>query len=223
MSAAKTLDEQEEPLLASPSMEDLQDTDDRGEMTFLIRPYDSFTLRLKEQAEAEWPRAANLRVLVDGPYGHTRPFHLFDRTVFVVGGSGIVVALSYLRSLAATQREVEIHWAVREPGFADEVLRRDCGDLLGSDCLTVKVYITSSTSVPRREGEVDFPNGVEMRRGRLNAGEVVHGAKARTGAGSLAVVACGPARVADDTRQAVVRVLGVEKGWVEYFEESFQW
>lgn len=91
-------------------------------MTFLIRPYDGFTARLRDKAvraaaheppSAMTPTAshldggdggigsvpASLRVLVEGPYGHTQPLDRYDNIVFVVGGSGIVVPMAYISGL----------------------------------------------------------------------------------------------------------------------------
>ncbi|KJR84322.1 ferric-chelate reductase [Sporothrix schenckii 1099-18] len=132
-------------------------------MTFLIRPYDSFTGRLRDKAAAAAnpaysstdcstgsvplrPAPANLRVLVDGPYGHAQRFDdEYDSVLFVVGGSGIVVALSHLTGLghdytlskatAAGRRlkHIRIIWAVREAAFAAEVLQKDLGDIFGHD------------------------------------------------------------------------------------------
>ncbi|KAF4461294.1 ferric reductase Fre2p [Fusarium albosuccineum] len=191
-------------------------------MTFLIRPYDGFTSRLKATAETGWPRKVPQRVLVDGPYGHTQPFHLFDNVVFVVGGSGIVVPLSYLQVLTGSSapRTVRIHWAVREPGFALDVLQNDIGELLGSANLTVEIHLTSHT--PRSELN-DWPSQVTLRHGRIDAPLVVRSASAKASGESLAVVACGPAQMADNTRKTVVELLKNGVTRLEYFEESFQW
>lgn len=90
-------------------------------MTFLIRPYDGFTARLRDKAvraaAAHEPAStsaattsatshlgidsvpASLRVLVEGPYGHTQPLDRYDNIIFVVGGSGIVVPMAYVSGL----------------------------------------------------------------------------------------------------------------------------
>ncbi|KIH86530.1 plasma membrane ferric-chelate reductase [Sporothrix brasiliensis 5110] len=154
-------------------------------MTFLIRPYDSFTGRLRDKAAAAAnpgysstdcsagsvslrPAPANLRVVIDGPYGHAQRFDdEYDSVLFVVGGSGIVVALSHLTGLgrdytlckatAAGRRlkHIRIVWAVREAAFAAEVLREDLGDIFGHDRdnstsgmgrtrVTMDIYVTQS-------------------------------------------------------------------------------
>lgn len=225
---AKTLGEQV-PLLESdedePSLETTEATEldtASHSMTFLIRPYDSFTSRLRDAAAAAWPQKAPLRVLVDGPYGHTQPFHLFNNVLFVVGGSGIVVPLSYLNSLTqgvSPPTSVHIHWAVREPAFALEVLRNEIGDALGAPNLHVEVYITTHG----RDERTDWPSQISLRSGRIEARSVVEAMVEKTDGGSVAVVACGPGQMADDARSAVVDILRRGQMRIEYFEESFQW
>ncbi|KPM39373.1 hypothetical protein AK830_g7186 [Neonectria ditissima] len=192
-------------------------------MTFLVRPYDGFTSRLRDAAASSWPGKAPLRVLVDGPYGHTQPLHRFDNVVFVMGGSGIVVALSYLQALTdattTTPRAVQIHWAVREPEFALDVLRSDIGDALGSSNLSVEIHLTSHA----RDDGRDWPAQVSIQHGRIDAPSIIALAKAKVADESLAVVACGPAQMADAARETVAGMLSRGDTGVEYFEEGFQW
>ncbi|KAL4724421.1 hypothetical protein ACLX1H_009035 [Fusarium chlamydosporum] len=225
---AKLLGEQV-PLLEGGIPEQSPDADvseailsDSRTLTFLIRPYDGFTSRLRDTASAEWPKNVPQRVLVDGPYGHTQPLHLFDNVIFVVGGSGIVVPLSYLQLLTgpSSPRTVKIHWAVREPAFALDVLRTDIADALGSANLSVEIHLTTHT--PQDELQ-EWPSQIMLRRGRIEAASVVTKASERVDGESLAVVACGPAQMADDARRTVYGLLRSGVGGLEYFEESFQW
>ncbi|RXG43553.1 hypothetical protein VDGE_01145 [Verticillium dahliae] len=193
-------------------------------MTFLIRPYDSFTSRLRDAAGAQWPAPAPLRVLVEGPYGHTQPFHNFDNLLFLVGGSGIVVPLAYLHALVASPRtkSIRIVWASRERGFAEDVAKHDLGPLVGCDKVSVTICIT------HREDFADdalsaLPEAALVRYGRPDVPREVEDAVRAARAGSLAVVACGPARMADDARRAAVDSLGHTEAKVDYFEESFTW
>ncbi|CAK7265056.1 hypothetical protein SEPCBS57363_001387 [Sporothrix epigloea] len=148
-------------------------------MTFLIRPYDGFTSRLRDKAAAaanpgyssveysagcppNYPAPAQLRVLVDGPYGHTQSFgDDYDSLLFVVGGSGIVVPISHLTGIGHDQtlspkkrrrlKRIHIVWAVREPEFAAQVLRDDLNDVFGNDLegnggtnVTLDIHVTHS-------------------------------------------------------------------------------
>ncbi|KAK1240407.1 hypothetical protein MKX07_004435 [Trichoderma sp. CBMAI-0711] len=113
---------------------------EKQHMAFLIRPYDSFSRRLRDMLGDEQLTPTSVRVLVDGPYGHTQRLHQYQRVLFIAGGSGVVVALSYLNTLcleAKTLPTVELHWAVREPGFARDVLAKDAREALTAGRLSV--------------------------------------------------------------------------------------
>jgi predicted ferric reductase len=193
-------------------------------MSFLIRPYDSSTSRLRDQAAATWPKPAVVRVMVDGPYGHTQPLHQYDNVTFVVGGSGIVVPLSYLKHLLANTSQtqnIHIHWAVRERAFAEDVLRQDFALALESERLTVDIYL-GHNSDPL--AEIAGAHGVSSYGHRMDVRSIVLAAGAAAGdSTSLAVVACGPANMADDARQVTGDMIRSGRTNVDYFEESFQW
>ncbi|OHE99961.1 ferric reductase like transmembrane component [Colletotrichum orchidophilum] len=200
----------------------------RGEpsMTFLIRPYDSFTGRLREEAAAQWPRPARLRVLIEGPYGHKQPFNQFDDLLFIVGGSGIVVPLAHLAELtkaSSRTRSIKIVWAVRELSFAVDVLRQDFEDPFEGGKLSVDIYITQHSLASNAARPEEWPEQVRLLHGRPDVREEVQDAATGADKASLAVVACGPSIMADDARQSVVEMLG--RGWskIDYFQESFNW
>ncbi|KAF2027571.1 ferric-chelate reductase-like protein [Setomelanomma holmii] len=202
-------------LLASTSK------DSPTNLVFLIRPYDGFTDRLKSSCLLH-PK--QLRVLVEGPYGHSEPFHLFPNILFVVGGTGIAVPLSHLARLLSSRshvQSVKIVWAVREHAFLASVLR-DFAGLLGDERVDMEVHITQEKEV---EDEV---LGEDMKSVRIVTRRPdVYGAvqEVAQGAGQqpLAVVACGPAGMADQTRASSVKMLAKGYRGVEYFEESFKW
>ncbi|KAI1078820.1 ferric reductase like transmembrane component [Whalleya microplaca] len=194
-------------------------------MTFLIRPYDSSTQRLAQAAAATWPHPASLRVIVEGPYGHQQPFHRFDSILFIVGGSGIVVPLTYLEVLGkATSRIrcVHIVWAVREATFASSVLREDLRDMY-DDFLSpsLDIYVTKDGDSSQL---AEVPKNIRVFHDRPRVKDALAEAVSGFGGrGPFAVVACGPPRMADDTRKAVVDMIGQGHTSIEYFEESFNW
>ena len=194
-------------------------------LTFLLRPYDSFTARLRDLAALSSPDAASLRVLVDGPYGHSQRFDRFDHVLFIVGGSGIVVPLSHIEALSkplTRPSSVRIIWAVREAEFASEVVREDFGDVLDHGKVSLDIHITKREGMQHSD-IVDRPQGVRLLPHRPDVCAEIEVAARTTGGGSLAVVACGPARMADDARRTVVDMLGRSHVNIEYFEESFNW
>ncbi|KFG87192.1 hypothetical protein MANI_113140 [Metarhizium anisopliae] len=192
-------------------------------LTFLIRPYDSFTARLKDLASEDSPQPASIRVLVDGPYGHSQPLHLFDHVLFVVGGSGVVVPMSYLKVLTGRNKQTtstHIHWAIREPEFAAEVLSNDMAEALGDASFAIDLYFSAETE---RNIGANMPPKASRHYRRPNAAAIILAAAEDAGERTLAVVACGPAKMADDARRAVTEALDIFPCQMEYFEESFRW
>lgn len=203
---------------------------DAPTMNFIIRPYDSSTLRLARSAELASPLPCSLKVLVEGPYGHTQSFDRYENIMFIVGGSGIVAALVHSRELCkaySKTKHIHIVWAVREAAFASSVLREDVADLHESGKLTLDIYVTTNGGCSSLGS---LPNGLREHLGRPDVYEEIDNAVHRFGrAGSIAVVACGPAKMADDARKAVADTLGTSNlrrtsnFCVDYFEESFNW
>ncbi|KAM0546736.1 hypothetical protein ACHAPJ_010664 [Fusarium lateritium] len=219
--------EESSPLLrpASISSQEINGESEKlqREMSFLIRPYDSFTGRLKQYAEADQPKPATVRVAIDGPYGKVLPLHQFNKVVFIVGGSGIAVPISYLEKLTISSTRpklVEIHWAVRQSALAVDILDHELNDALYNEQVKINVYVTGADST--RSGDEAMYRLAEWRYKRLDVEGIVERALG-TGEGSLAVVTSGPARMADESRSAVAARTTDSLPHIEYFEESFQW
>jgi NAD(P)H-flavin reductase len=185
-------------------------------MVFLVRPYSGFTSRLATSCATE---PARLRVLLAGPDGCTLPLHTYGTVLFIAGGTGIAVALSHLRALLAAgsrTHSVRITWAVREAGFLAAVLREFKGEIADERCV-LDVHVTQDSE----SGEAEEHKGVTVRCGRPDVKGVVERVVDESSE-RTAVVACGPAVMADQARRACVGVLGVGRD-VDYFEESFKW
>lgn len=197
-------------------------------LTFIIRPYDGFTKRLREKAMETLPKPAPLRVLIEGPYGHTQPFHRYNSVFFIVGGTGIAVPLAYLDSLCHSTSQIQsirIVWAVRQATFAADVLKRDLGRFVGHEKLSVDVFTTRDEDAAAEQElyQDSITSNFRLRHGRPDIQDEVDCAAADGGVGSLAVVASGPASMSDDARRAVVHSLNTWKCPIEFFHESFNW
>jgi NAD(P)H-flavin reductase len=112
---------------------------------------------------------------------------------------------------------VRITWAVRESAFLAAVLRDFAHELADPRC-ALDVHVTQDSAV-----KDDVRAGVVVRNGRPNVRDVVERVVGEAGTERIAVVACGPAVMADQARRACVSVLGRGGAGVEYFEESFKW
>ncbi|KAF4336769.1 ferric-chelate reductase [Fusarium beomiforme] len=217
------------PLLDhGPSSDELRPASEKShqQMTFLIRPYDSFTLRLKEYAEEERPKPATVRMAIDGPYGKTLPLERFTKVLFIVGGSGIAVPLSYLERLttASTRpRRIKIHWAVRQPALAIDVLNHELNAVLSHEQVKIDIYLTGGDVDSRRACDETIYRLAGWRYQRLNVEEIVDRVLESGDKGSIAVVTSGPAKMADESRSVVAARTMPSLPRIEYFEESFQW
>jgi predicted ferric reductase len=191
-------------------------------LVFLIRPYDGFTSRLKSHCLLH-PK--QLRVFVEGPCGHSEPLHHFSKVLFVVGGTGIAVTLSHIsRLLSSTSHteSVKIVWAVREHAFLASVLR-DFSGLFGDERVDMEVHITQASEVMDEVLDQDLKSVRIVTKRPDVFGAVQEAAQDAGQADRLAIVACGPASMADQARLASVEMLAKGYRGVEYFEESFKW
>jgi NAD(P)H-flavin reductase len=201
-------------------------------LIFLIRPYDGFTSRLQRlisSTSSSPPDGRSVRVLLEGPYGSPAPLHLFHTTLFIVGGAGIAVPLSYLKSLLAeslTARNIHIVWAVRDHSFVTDIAERDLKRYVSDGRFRLTVHVTQEMKdgINHEGGGVASIERITLKAGRPDVDMAVREAAEEVGtSGRLAVVACGPAQMADDARRACVRALRRGYRGVEYFEESFKW
>ena len=190
-------------------------------LVFLIRPYDGFTSRLKSHCLLH---PTKLRMLIEGPYGHSEPLHTYPNVLFVVGGTGVAIPLSYITRLLLPESHVQslrIVWAVREHAFMASVLQ-DFRGLLADERVELEVHVTQDKEVMDEILERDLKNvRIVTRRPDFHA--AVQLAAEEAGQQRLAIVACGPALMADQARKASVEMLAKGHIGVEYFEESFKW
>ncbi|KAL6814399.1 ferric reductase like transmembrane component domain-containing protein [Trichoderma sp. SZMC 28015] len=228
LSQSSEYSDEEEPLLTSPTvaaeieLERMASEPKKQYMSFLIRPYNGFTERLRDMLVDEQSSSRPLKVLVDGPYGHTQQLQEYRQVVFIAGGSGVVVALSYLNSLCdgtKAPNTIELHWAVREPAFVRDVLSKEAKSALETGMLSLHLYMSAVNDFSTN----DLPSKVERHVGRPNIHSVVMSAARGAQGSNLAVVACGPAKMADDSRLAVVDALKNGNHNIDYYEESFTW
>jgi len=90
-------------------------------LELVVAAYDGFTHDLHERS-LENPGQV-LKASVDGPYGSVPDFTMFNKVIFVAGGSGASftcgVAVDTLRNLGnSTATTIEFIWVVREQGMS---------------------------------------------------------------------------------------------------------
>ncbi|KAJ6006301.1 hypothetical protein N7451_004245 [Penicillium sp. IBT 35674x] len=203
-------------------------------LTFWIRPYDGWTKRLRN----ECIKAGGIcypNILIEGPYGHTEMMHTYDTITMVVGGTGIACAVPYiqdflLRSSNGTTctSKIKLIWTVRQPDFVQEVCANDLAVAMRDTSLECHFYcskktVTGLSSIPSASS--DGANEVIIQSGRAPISSLIAqaGDEAKMSDTRAAVVVCGPAAMADETRAAVHLALKNGCRTLDYFEEAYGW
>ncbi|RAH76937.1 hypothetical protein BO86DRAFT_442129 [Aspergillus japonicus CBS 114.51] len=219
-------------------------------LTFWIRPYDGWTKRLRDQCRQQPGNTVHPTLLLEGPYGHRAPLRTYHTLIMIMGGTGIACAIPYLQDHLTRRRRqaptstvrIQLHWTVRQPAFVAELLQRELADILTSGDVQASFYCSRKGVVVEDERVptvVDSAN----EKGTATGAKLVHSAAgtihpgrapidqilAEAGAVAaaentrVAVVSCGPAAMADQTRAAVHAALKQGCRTMDYFEEAYGW
>ncbi|WVR03813.1 hypothetical protein IAU60_000809 [Kwoniella sp. DSM 27419] len=122
---------------------------------FLVAPMKGATKRWQKKVVGRGERTAEMRLLLEGPYGSSHPVEMYDRVLFVAGGSGITSSLPYLfrlRQIAAEvpepiTRDITLVWIVKDRDYAADVLGHELREFIqdastSGFTLRIKMYIT---------------------------------------------------------------------------------
>lgn len=215
-------------------------------LTFYVRPREGWTMRLRDECLNAASESVTTTMLLEGPYGQTVPVEAFDSVVFIVGGSGITVAMSYLQQHAertrarhadssegpcTRTRRITLVWVAREQAMIREITAGELQPLLRREDVRMLLFSTSrenplcdveASQGHEKSADQDFHPQISL--GRPNVTNEILGAikdAANVPGTRIAVVACGPAAMADEARNAVHKASKAGKETVEYFEENF--
>jgi predicted ferric reductase len=218
----------------SPRVTELTSEQGDTHMTFMIRPRDGMTRRLRDKLVSKGESGPlRVKVFLEGPYGSPARLDHFDDILFIAGGSGITTVLPYLRMFfedqsSQTPPNVRLAWTVRDDGFVRDVLANDLriteGSALAASKLNMEFYITSEApgSTPTTKEAENTTSDPRFKRMRPDIHSMVDNFVNQS-QGRAAVFVCGPAEIADTTRQAVIRQTRKVHIDVELFEEMFVW
>ncbi|KAK1251546.1 hypothetical protein MKX07_007025 [Trichoderma sp. CBMAI-0711] len=217
----------------SPRVTELASESGDSYMTFMIRPRDGMTRRLRDKLVSKSESGPlRVRVLLEGPYGTPARLDHFDDVLFIAGGSGITTVLPYLRMFFEDQKQsqtpppnVRLIWVVRHEGFVRDVLANDLRAIEGASKLNMEFYITSessASSTPKTEEAGNSIPDPRFKKMRPDIHTTVDDFVTQS-QGKTAVFVCGPAEIADTTRQAVIKQTKKVHIDVELFEEMFVW
>lgn len=218
----------------SPRVTELPSESGDSYLTFMIRPRDGMTRRLRDKLVSKSESGPlRVRVLLEGPYGTPARLDHFDDVLFIAGGSGITTVLPYLRMFFEDQKQsqppppnVRLVWVVRHEGFVRDVLANDLRAIEGAAKLNMEFYVTSegsNSSTPKTEEAGDSIPDPRFKKSRRPDIHATVDDFVTQSQGKTAVFVCGPAEIADTTRQAVIRQTKKAHIDVELFEEMFVW
>lgn len=212
------------------------------ELIFIIRPYKGMTSGLKKQLMKAPGHTKELLVLLEGPYGVKTNLAPYERVLMISGGSGVSGITSYLceQGAHAPDRHTRFVWAAREESFVSDVVEKDLASFVDRDDVVLDLYLTRGPQVAtqdrktgveatlrRLSSRVGAANGPRVTYAKPNVAELLDNeiGQLLTKDSRLAVVVCGPGRLADDVRREVVRSIGskIDASRIELHEESFGW
>lgn len=209
-------------------------------VTFTCRVKKGMTKFLADKCKSSGNNKISMKICVDGYYGEQSPYHFYDKTVFITGGTGIAGPYFHAKKLVQSDsnREVKLYWSVR----TYECIRWFVPELLTFKDTQLKPVIfvsqpennsssTSSDDNEKKESDVDSVEKddilkqldfVEIKHGRLSVAEIVN-SEISSSTGSVAFGACAHTQVVDDVRRTVANSLDLSTHKIEYFEEMQSW
>ncbi|KAG5932083.1 hypothetical protein E4U53_001493 [Claviceps sorghi] len=209
---------------AAPDVESLSD---RPNMTFMIRPRSGMTRRLREllcKNGGSGPQ--KLKLVLEGPYGTAANVERYQRLLFIAGGTGITAVMPYIRGLLEDdpgrrgRPTVRLVWAAPQEKFIRLVVEQHLGSLQRTcslEKLELDFYVTSSKVGAEKSHDL------QCKYARPDIDALVQQFVQQTADGIAGVFVCGPGRMADDARKAVVRHAKATSGHVDLFEETYEW
>lgn len=210
------------------SQQESQSTTDSNELTpegetvhsLLIRPYGGFTGRLRDQlaSSSDVSASSEITVFLEGPYGCKSDLRAFSDVLVIAGGNGITSAISHSSFLLPTQAtSVHVVWAVPSLCLVDNVCQHELREATRDPKFNLTVYET------RKAEEKAAPElSCAVKPGPLDIEATIREARENC-AKNLAVVICGPPRMADACRAAVVKVMGESGPGIEFYNEALTW
>lgn len=191
--------------------------------SFLIRPYDGFTGRLRKQlaSSLESKSSCQITVLLEGPYGKSLDLSHYSDILILAGGGGIAAAVSHLHHVLRFE-DVSVHivWAVPQKHLVDDVSAHELAAVLEHPRVSMEVYLTGAAVVGLDAMTSHTPYTIHL--GRPDVLEAMERARFKC-TRNLAMVSCGPPPMSDACRRAVVELLKQDGPEPGYFDETMTW
>ncbi|KAF9632122.1 putative ferric-chelate reductase protein [Lasiodiplodia theobromae] len=234
---------------SSSSLSDAAGADVPNDFVFWVRPHDGWTRRLRDQCLKSTDSESSIEpsLLIEGPYGHSKPLHTFDTVVLIAGGTGIAAAAPYMidhqarcsstnPSYRTRTTKIKLVWAVKQAAFLRDVCNNELATALQREDTQCALFATSGAAGARgdggdgedgaeEEGAMAAGEGFEIHHGRPDVAAIVAetAREAMEGGARTAVFVCGPAGMVDETRAAVHAEMKKGCRLISYVEECFGW
>jgi len=194
--------------------------DGSQELLFMMRPYKGMTKDLKNKIlKSPSGTSTDVSIFIEGPYGVPASLDRHERILLISGGSGITAILPYLKRYGLSgQHFVRCVCSVREHALLSDLMRGELAPFMNHGNIRMNLHLTRAANEVEEEvfpGRPDIANILEDECLQLESNNE----------SSLAVVVCGPARLADDVRREVVRIIGdrIDASRISLHEEAFGW
>lgn len=206
-------------------------------LIFWIRPYDSWTQKLRQQCLRSLGKVTETTILVEGPYGESFPMWSYESVLMIVGGTGIASAMPYIqdhlrrsvenwdensKNEQTRVRDMELVWTTRQAAFIRELSRRELKPALERGDFRASFYATRDP-IACSENLSDVEFDIQPGRPDLHSLIMSKASDASSVNSSLVILVCGPSGMANEAR--AVTHLAMRKGYrsIKFVEESFTW
>ncbi|KAI4224982.1 MAG: hypothetical protein L6R36_004251 [Xanthoria steineri] len=205
----------------------LSSSQEKTNMSLIIRRRAGFTDKLFEKAERSPSGITTVSVLVEGPYGGHASLQSYGTVMIFAGGVGITHQVPFIRDLVAgyasgtlAARKVVLVWVIQSPEHL-EWIRPWMTTILAMDkrrdILRIQLFVTR----PRSTKEIHSPSAtVQMFPGKPNVDTLIE-MEAENQIGAMGVSVCGTGGLSDDVRAAVRRRQGYRN--IDFLEQGFTW
>ncbi|KAF7158180.1 hypothetical protein CNMCM5623_002846 [Aspergillus felis] len=213
--------------LSTTTLSKVEETWQRRKLVFWVRPCSGWTGFLRDACLKQPHLPLKINLLIEGPYGHTMPLHTYDNVLYIMGGTGISVATSYLadhmrRSAlnppGTRTKNIKLLWVVRQAQHIVDAFEGPVGPVLGCYGVSTVLYATGDAEISQKAEDL----GIVSRRPNVQD-EIFRYVEESRPSERTAVLMCGPAGMADAVRDAMNAVVYNNQGDVEYFEEAYGW
>lgn len=209
---------------------------DEGQLIVVITVKKGLTSRLKNYVLQS--ESSEIRIAVEGPYGHSHSTQYFESILFLAGGSGIPGPLSMAIKAARTpnrnDQSITFAWTLRDLNLL-QIYKNEI-EILKSLGVNVLIYFTGevpksllfeSSVAPNPEPDGALLTVSELQTPittfcRPKIDEIINDATALWD--SILVVSCGSAPFVDKIREITARKVIENPGkFIEYVEDFQTW